>query len=262
MSNNIFNGRRFILLWRQHFIQNTKLLLLATGAYIAVIFIILSLVQIGNDLVPHDFETFRGFMLGFVGIFGVIYVGHSFPAFRSKERSINYLMVPASVTEKFLFELISRIGIILVLLPFIFWVTFHLQGYFLSMFSAYVFEPIGIVPVSGIELTRIDEFAWLATMIISGVLLGFVLAFTGAAMFSKQPLIKTLFGLAVVMIFYFGFTYIVIEPLGVGKYNPPDSMWLLPKSEVGVFKFFSAALIAANLVMLFVAFRKLKEKEV
>ena len=148
MSNNIFSGRRFMMLWRQHFIQNTKSLLLATGAYIAVIFIILSLVQIGNDMVPHDFEIFRGFMLAFVGIFGVVYVGHSFPAFRSKERSINYLMVPVSATEKFLFELISRIGIILILLPILFWITFHLQGYFLSVFSEYVFEPIGIGPLS------------------------------------------------------------------------------------------------------------------
>ena len=98
-----------MLLWRQYFIQNTQLLLLATGAYIGVIFFILSIAQIGNDLLPHDLENFRGFMLAFVGIFGVVYIGHSFPALRSKERSINYLMVPASVAEKFLFELLRNL---------------------------------------------------------------------------------------------------------------------------------------------------------
>jgi len=251
-----------MLLWRQHFIQNTQLLLLATGAYIGVIFFILSLAQIGNDLVPHDLENFQGFLLAFVGIFGVVYVGHSFPAFRSKEKSINYLMVPGSVLEKFLFELLSRIGIILILLPLLYWITFHLQGYFLTMFTEQVFEPIGLGFLTSLEIPDMVDYAWLSTMIVSGVLLGFVLAFTGATMFSKQPLIKTLFALAVVMISYSVFVYIVIEHLGVGKYNPPDTMWLLPNNEIGAFRFFSAVLIAANMVMLFVAFRKLKEREV
>jgi len=237
------------------------MLLLAAGAYIGVIFFILSFAQLGNDLVPHDLENFRGFLLGFVGVFGVIYVGHSFPAFRSKEKSINYLMVPGSVLEKFLFELLSRIGIILILLPFLYWITFHLQGYFLTMFSEYVFKPIGFEFLTGIEPTQIDDFAWLAFVIVSAVLLGYVLAFTGAAMFSKQPLVKTLFALAVIMIAYSGVAFIVIEHLGVGKYDPPDVMWLLPNNEVGAFKFFSIVLIAANMIMLIVAFRKLKERE-
>ena len=76
MSSNIFNGKRFMLLWRQHLIQNTQILLLATGAYVGVIFFILTIVQLGNNLVPDDVENFRGFLLGFVGVFGLVYVGH------------------------------------------------------------------------------------------------------------------------------------------------------------------------------------------
>ena len=103
---------------------------------------------------------------------------------------------------------------------------------------------------------------WLSIMIGSMAFLGFVLAFTGAAMFSKQPLVKTMFAVAVIMMVYIGFTYIAVELLGVGNYNPTDSMWLIPMGDVGAFQFFGTALILANIVMLFVAYRKLKEREV
>jgi hypothetical protein len=251
-----------MLLSRQHFIQNYQLLLFGTIAYVGVIFMLLSVVQIGNDFEPHDLEVFRGFLIAFVGVFGILYVGYSFPAFRSKESSINYLMVPGSTFEKFLFELISRIGIMLLLLPLLYWITFHLQGYFIGIFTERVFQPVGFKYMADLEFTGIDDFAWLSTMIVSGALFGFVLAFTGAAMFTKQPLVKTLFSIAVIIMFYVGFTYIAIEPLGVGKYNPTDSMWLIPANSVASFQFFSVALILANLVMLFVAFRKLKEREI
>jgi hypothetical protein len=262
MSNNIFNGKRFMLLCRQHFIHNNELLLLGTVAYVGLVFIILSLTQIGNDLQPHDVEIFRGFLLGFVGVFGMLYVGYSFPAFRSKENTINYLMVPGSLIEKFLFEFISRIGIMLVLLPLLFWVSFHLEGYFLAMFSDQVFEPIGLNFFTHLKVSEVDDFGWLFTMISAGVLFAFVLAFTGAAMFGKQPLIKSLFSVAVVMICYTLFAYLVIEHLGVGNYQPPASMWLVPNNDVAAFKFIGMSLIMGNIIMLFVAFRKLKEREV
>jgi len=251
-----------MLLWKQHFIQNNQLLLLAAVAYVGVIFFVLSIAHLGNRLRPHNLEIFGGFMLGFVGIAGILYVGHSFPALRSKERTINYLMVPASLPEKFLFEFISRVGIVFVVLPFLFWITFHLQGYFVALFSEHAFQPIGFNALSEIDLQAVDKIGWISTMIISGIMLGFTLAFTGSAMFTKQPLVKTLFSLAIIMMFYSGFAYIAVEQFGVGKYNPTDSMWLIPTNEVSAFSFFSVALILANVAMLFVGYRKLKEREV
>ena len=109
---------------------------------------------------------------------------------------------------------------------------------------------------------EVEGMFWLSIMIGSMVLLGFVLAFTGAAMFSKQPLVKSLFSVAVIVMFYTGFTYIVVEPLGVGNYNPTDSMWLIPMKNKATFQFIGTALILTNIVMLFVAYRKLKEREV
>jgi hypothetical protein len=52
MSNNIFSGKRLQLLFKQNFIHNTQFLLLSTVAYIGIIFIVLSIAQVGNDLQP------------------------------------------------------------------------------------------------------------------------------------------------------------------------------------------------------------------
>jgi len=262
MSNNIFSGKRFWLLCKQHYIQNNQLLLLGTVAYIGLIMIILSFVQMANDLTPHDLEIFQNFLIAFVGIFGVLFVGYSFPAFRSKESTINYLMVPSSVFEKFIFEFVSRAGVIFILLPLIFWMSFNMQGFFFSIFIANIFEPVGVQYLVHLDIPEIDNIFWISTMIGSWIFLAFVLGFTGAAMFTKQPLVKTLFCIAVIVIFFIGYAYIVLEELGVGKYDPTESMWLIPRNELGVFQFFTAALLVANAVFLFVAFRKLKEREV
>jgi hypothetical protein len=261
MSNNIFSRKRFLLLFKQHFIHNAQFLLLSTGAYIGVIFIVLSLVQVGNSLHPHGLDNFQGFLVAFVTVFGILYVGHSFPAFRSKESTISYLMTPASALEKFVFEFISRIGIILLTLPLLYWATFNLHGYFFAIFVDEIFEPVGIQYI--VKLGIPPKYVFLIySMITGGILLTLSLAFTGAAMFTKQPLVKSLFAVAVVVMFFVGYSYIILEHLGVGRYNPPEHMLLVPLEEDSALRAFAVALFAATIVMLFVAFRKLKEREV
>ena len=259
MSNNIFSRKRFLLLFKQHAIHNAQFLLFSTGAYIGVIFIVLSIIQVGNDLKPHELNVFRGFLIGFVTVFGILYVGHSFPAFRSKESTINYLMMPASALEKFIFEFLSRIGIIILMLPLLYWVTFHLQGYFFGIFSAGVFEPIDVK-----YLVKIDDNVpvLIYSLVAGAILFALSLAFTGAAMFTKQPLVKSLFAVAMVVMFFLGYSYIVIGYLGVGEYHRPEGIMLVPMEEENVLKFVTVGLFASTIVMLFVAFRKLKEREV
>lgn len=264
MSSNTFNIKRFLMLFKQHYIHNSKMLVYASVAYIGVIFILLTIVQMSNDREPHNLDMFNGFLTGFVSVFGILYAGYAFPAFRSKESTINYLMVPASGLEKFLFELLSRLSVILFLLPFFFWMTFHFQGYFFNLFTATEFQSIGFNQVLDVNIPEDmkDMIFWFFTLIISIVMLGFVLPFTGASMFSKQPLVKTLFAIAVIVIFYAGFIYIAVEPLGIKEYNPNEKMWLFPNTGKDAIKYFGSAAVLTNLVMLFVAYRKLKEREV
>ena len=259
MSTNIFSGKRFQLLVKQHFIHNAQFLLLSSGAYVGVIFIVLSLAQIGNGLQPHQFESFQAFLIAFVSVFGILYVGHSFPAFRSKESTISYLMLPASALEKFLFEFVSRIGIILLTLPLLFWITFHVQGYFFTMFTDEIFKSVGLQ-----YLVKIDDDVpglvyWLTS---GGMLFVLSLALTGSAMFTKQPLVKSLFAVAMIVMFFGGYSYIIVEHVGVGRFNPAENMLLIPMDEEPALRFFTLALYAGSVVMLFVAYCKLKEREV
>ena len=261
MSSNIFSLRRFLLLWKQHFIHNTNFLWLSGVAYTGVVFIVLSIAQVSNALRPHDLEIFQIFLIGFVAVFGILYVGHSFPAFRSKESTINYLMVPASVLEKFVFEFISRIAIVIPTLPILYWATFHLQGYFFAIFTDATFQPVSAEYLIRIDVEQGYEII-IYTLTFAAGLLAYVLAFTGAAIFTKQPLVKSLFSLAAIVMFFIGYSYIVVEHLGVGRYNPPDAMILVPADDVQVLGLICLMLILTIVVMLFVAFCRLKEREV
>lgn len=263
MSNNTFSGKRFQLLFKQHFIHHGQFTLLSTVAYIGVIFIVLSITQMGNDLTPHKLGEFQAFLIGFVTVFGILYVGHSFPAFRSKESTIPYLMLPASTLEKFLFEFVVRIGLVLITLPVLFWATFNVHGFFFNVFTEKPFDPVGIQHLVKLDEDVPPQFLFiLYALIVGGVLFVLSVAFTGSAMFDKQPLVKSLFSVAVIIMLFAGYSYIVIEHLGVGRYNPPDQMMLVPSEERGVMSLFSVAFFIGTVVMLFVAFRKLKEREV
>jgi hypothetical protein len=261
MSNNTFSGRRLQLLFRQNFIHNAQFLLLSTVAYVGVVFIVLSVVQFANELQPHPLENFQGFLIGFVTVFGIMYVGHAFPAFRTKEATINYLMTPASALEKFVFEFLNRIVMMLLTLPLLYWLTFNAQGYVFDIFTTADFVPIGLQYLVKLDEAPEEYELLLYMLAIGGVFFALSLAFTGAAMFSKQPLVKTLFAVAIIVMFFFGYSYIIIEHVGLGKYNPPDSMFLIPLGEERALSAISVALFVSTLIMLFVAFRKLKERE-
>jgi hypothetical protein len=144
----------------------------------------------------------------------------------------------------------------------LYWATFNMQGYFFDLFTEEIFEPIGVQYV--IKIDDIPPTYWLLIygLTTGGVLFALSLAFTGAAMFTKQPLVKSLFAVAIVVMFFVGYSYIIIEHLGVGRYNPPERMVFVPLEEDRALPTISVALFAATILMLFVAYRKLKEREV
>lgn len=262
-TNNTFKWSRFKLLFKQAAIHNNKMMLYSVVGFCGVVFLILVFGQLTNDFQPHDTEIFLAFLVGFVAVFGILYTGYSFPAFRNKETSINYLTMPASTFEKFLFEFTSRILIMLIVLPFLFWLSFNLEGYVFRLFTGIGFDPVGFSDLWEARSKEGDIPFWAYVLMPSATFLVFILPFTGAAMFSKQPLVKTLFSLAIVMMFFSFYVYIVVEPLGLSNYDFDDSkMWLTPSNSIGVLKITTFLVIVANLTMLSVTYFKLKEKEV
>jgi hypothetical protein len=217
-----------------------------------------------NDSDPYNIDIFTNFLIFFVAVFGILYSGHSFPDFRGKGSTINYLMVPSSVLEKFLFEFFSRLSIVIFLLPILFWITYNFQGYFFNLLTDQKFQAVGFKQLLDFKLLgQIKEQGfWFFTLISSLIILVFVLPFVGGTMFFKQPLVKTLFAVTLIVISYAGFLYFLLEPLGIGLYEPNDTTWLIPHNKEGGMRFFGSFTVIANLVFLFVAYRKLKEKEI
>jgi len=157
--------------------------------------------------------------------------------------------------------LLSRIGLILLLLPILYWATFHIQGFFFDIFTDEAFLPVGLKHLVKLDVKDDDRYL-VYPLVAAGILFVLSLAFTGAAMFTKQPLVKSLFAIAVIVMLFVGYSYIVIEHIGLGYYQPPEQMLLVPLTEKGALQFVTVALSVGTVVMLIVAFRKLKEREV
>ena len=260
--NNTFSVKRFMRLFKQNYIHNSKFLLYAGVGYCGVVFIVLLFGQFANDMEPFGIDPFLQFLATFVAIFGILYIGYSFPSFRTKESSISYLTLPASTLEKFLFEFVNRVVMVLIVLPLLFWFTFNLEGVVFEIIGEVNFSMIGISDIKKVEIIPDEESHWLVVLITVASILALVLPFAGASMFSKQPLIKTLFSIAAIIIFYFGVTYIVVEPLGLHKYRTNESMWLVPFTQYRALIYFTCFVIVANITMMLVAYLKVKEREV
>jgi hypothetical protein len=129
------------------------------------------------------------------------------------------------------------------------------------VFTEENFESIAIQNL--VELDVPPDYQLIAySLVTGGVLFVLSLAFTGAAMFAKQPLVKSLFAVAVFVAFFVGYSFIVITQFDIEDYNPPERMLFVPLQEETVLTSISIALFVGTAVMLFVAFRKLKEREV
>lgn len=260
--NNTFNWKRFLLVCKQNLINSKRLMVFASIGYIGVIFIVLTIARAANDFQPLSVNVFLEMMITFISIFSILYIGYSFPALRNKESSISYLLMPASAFEKILFEFLNRVVLSVIALPLLFWFAFNMHGLVFELGTKEPFDFIGLSDIQTIDISPLDGKNWVKTLITACAFLVLILPFTGAAIFSKQPLIKSLFSVAIILMSYFGIVYIIMEPLGLQNYEVDGDLFLLPDGEVGALRFFSVLASIATVVMLLVAYLKLKEKEV
>ena len=131
-QNNPFSLNRMFLLYRQAFIENKKELLIYIGGLCGGILLVTSffiLVMDTNMLAgPEQWKNTKYnliFMFMFVGL-GILYNSMAFSGFRSKEKSLTYLMLPVSTSEKFIFELLNKLIFYIVGFPLLAWVLMNL----------------------------------------------------------------------------------------------------------------------------------------
>src|SRR5690606_28088993 len=133
--SEIFSMRRFGLLVRQDFIHNYRLFAITLIGFCGSLFILFLMMQIANNLRPLTAEGFFETFLFISALAAILYTGTAFPGLRTREKSFSYLLNPASALEKFILEFVSRIILFLVIVPFLYWVIFHAEGYFLQLLN-------------------------------------------------------------------------------------------------------------------------------
>src|SRR5690606_19233305 len=128
--SDTFNITRFGLLVKQHLIHNHRMLLISIVGFCGGLFMLLLIIQAMNQFDSWSQDAYYGTFITIFIATALLYAGTSFPSLRSREKSYSYLLNPASTLEKFLFELISRIVLFIILIPLLYWVVFHVEGYF------------------------------------------------------------------------------------------------------------------------------------
>jgi len=255
----IFNINRFILLYKQEFHLQLKQILFVIGAAFAVIALIHSfnLVNNFNDLNRISGTNYHPpFFISLFILGGIIVNGMSFNSFRTKSKTINYLMLPASSFEKFLYEFINKIILYIVFFPIIYWAATNLVSSIFHLinedFIDYLFH-FEMIFTYDLELQNI-------LLILSIGLFLFTLPFTGATIFEKKPLIKVIIFSFIIGLLYFGFVYFTVEGFELYKYSVKKVLFFENKEQAKVAVFIVA--IIAHFTLLTISFFKIKEKEV
>jgi len=251
--------QRFILLCKQSLIINKKLIGISLAGFTGTLFIALIFFQYMDHFNNWKNENY---MIIFAFLFfplGIIYSSLSFPAFRSKEKSMTYLMSPTSVSEKYVFELVTRIVLFVLVMPLLFWIVANLEGAvvhsFVPKFANYKFS------FSGLNHTHIDNEGWISYAIAQGFLFVFIAAFTGASHFAKSPLLKTMFTLSIIAAGYGLFTYLLVKGLNLESFHVESKRIFFIRDKHDGLVFLAILETVINLSLLAIAWFRIKEKE-
>jgi hypothetical protein len=275
-TNNIFSIRRFMLYCRHSLIINKKIIGISLIGFVGTLFLVLLFFQ----SIDNHFEAWKLkdyivlFYIYFFGL-GLTYTSSSFPAFRTKEKSMHYLMLPISSSEKFAFELITRIILFLIIMPSLYWIVANLEGaivhsyvpefvnYKFSLSEAYTKMTRTIITVNG-KIQPSQMAPMIQYLFIQGGLFVFIFLFAGASHFSKSPFLKTLFTFSLIVAGYFLLIYLLFKGLNLREYSTVDNTVLNIKGrdKDDFSKFAAIALTVINLTFLTIAWFRLKEKEV
>jgi hypothetical protein len=239
---------------------NKKLIMISLAGLTGTMFIAFFLFQ---SMVQFEFWTQSDYMTTFIILFlslGFLYASNSFPAFRSNSKSLAYLMLPASNSEKYVFELLTRIVAFIIIMPVLYWIVANIEGIivhqFVPKFVNYKFSYIDFI--SKFLKTQTNIF-WGIIASSQAILFVFTAAFAGASHFSKSPIIKTLFTFSIIVVGYDLYTYLLYRAFNLKEYHPTVPFIFFTKDRV--LMLFALGGLLINLTLLAIAWFRLKEKE-
>ena len=261
-TNNSFSVQRFFLLCKQSLIINKKIISISLAGFVGILFIALILFQSASQFSHWENNNYQGTFLSLFFTLGIIISGHAFPAFRTKEKSMTYLMLPVSASEKFTFEFLVRIVLFILVLPSLFWVVANLEGaivhHFVPELTNYKYSFID----KGWTVNSLGEFwIWKYFAITQGVLFVFISAFTGASYFAKSPLLKTMSAVSILFAGFALFTFLLVKGMNLEAFHPARNRAFFISDEHNAMVFMALGVAVINLCLLVIAYFRLKEKE-
>ena len=200
---------------------------IALIGFAGTLFIALMLIQSASssDLKGWRLEEYIVVFLFLFFVLGIIYTSLSFPAFRSKEKSMAFLMLPSSTSEKYVFEVVTRLVVFIILMPLLYWAVANLEGtimhYYYPEFEHYKFS----FKEAYYKITNADKSSyWLIyDFVQGGAFCLYLFICGGASHFTKSPLVKTLFTFSILIAGYALFCYLIFKGLNLREYNPVDN---------------------------------------
>jgi hypothetical protein len=239
---------------------NKKLILISLAGVTGTLFIGLFLLQ---AMINFEYWGQGEYMTTFFFIFlflGLIYTSQSFPAFRSKTKSLSFLMLPASNSEKYVFELLTRIIAFVIFMPFLYWIVSNIEGiivhHYVPQMVNYKFSFLDVIS----KFSKTEKPGnWGILAITQTILFVFTAAFAGASHFSKSPLIKTLLTFSTIVTGYFLLSFLLFKGLNLKEIQPSANNIFFHKNNALIF--FAVAGVLINLSLLAIAWFRLKEKE-
>ncbi|WP_144605315.1 hypothetical protein [Algoriphagus algorifonticola] len=152
------------------------------------------------------FETGYVKEIFFIGYFVIclLWLGQSFLALRNPQNAKSYLMLPASIAEKYIVELSIKMAGLLFIYPLIFWIASNLGLGLFQLFGPIVFKNVTIDYVGVLEwkgIWLIENFGQ-QLLFIKLILLGLFalipsLSWAGSLIFGKYNFIWMPFSLIV-----------------------------------------------------------------
>lgn len=251
-----------MILFKQSLTLNKRLLGIILAGVSGTLFIVLFLFQSASKFKNWEQSASLATFILFFFTFGIIYTSLSFNAFRSKEKTVSYLMLPVSTSERFLFELLTRIAAFILIMPLLYLVVANIEGVIVHHYRPEMINYKFSFGQAWMEFTK-NKFVneWTIFTFINGGLFALITAFTGASVFSKSPLIKTLFVFSITVGAYILFAYLLFKGLDLKQYQPSDHGILFIKNKDQAIAATAIALTVANLTLLAIAWFRLKEKE-
>lgn len=248
-----FNFKRFGLVIQKDFAENIRMVTntIVIALVVELIFLLLEIINSSPQIIVLS-KSMRIYY--YIGLFilGVVFAGFSFPALRKTEKAVNYLILPASVLEKYLsFWLLSSIGFLV-----LYTVMFFIMNYAV-IFIFNLFNPDYVQPYLHLRpdnfFKRILEYFNLNALYL-----------LGATAFRKAPHFKTtlitissLLGIGIIISIFLYFLKINGNGISVGETILLQFKNVLPAT---ILKY----LIMYGLMITFwiAGYLKLKEKEI